>query len=63
MICIVKFNAGILSSPCLNSINFPWSSIKEYSKLSKLCKSVVSNPKAECFAAIGSWESVRTVFV
>ena len=55
MICIVKFNAGILSSHCLNSINFPWSSIKEYSKLSKLCKSVVSNPKAKCFAAIGFW--------
>ena len=47
-----KLNAGILSSPCLNSNNFPWSLSNEYSKFNKSCKSVVSNPKATCFAAI-----------
>ena len=49
---MVKFNAGILSPPCFNSNNFPRLFINEYSKFNKLCKSVVSNPKATCFAAI-----------
>ena len=57
---MVKFNAGILSSPCVNSNNFPLSLINEYSKLSRLCKSVVSKPKAKCLAAIGYIESVKT---
>ena len=47
-----KLNAGILSSPYLNSNNFLWSLSNEYSKFNKLCKSVVSNPEATCFAAI-----------
>ena len=49
---MVKFNAGILSSPSANSSNFPLTVIKEYSKFNKLCKSVVSNAKAKCFAAV-----------
>ena len=57
MIWIVKFNAGILSSPCSNSIGFPWSSSNEYSKFNSLFKSVVLNPKAKCSAAIGYFES------
>ena len=55
----MKFNEGILSSPCLNSNNLPQSFSNEYSKFNKLCKSVVSNPKAKCFAAIGYVESVK----
>ena len=47
-----KLNAGILSSPYLNSNNFLWSLSNEYSKFNKLCKSVLSNPEAICFAAI-----------
>ena len=62
---MVKFIAGILSSPVLNSINFPPSSNSEYSKFKRLCKSVVSNPNAKCLAAIGYFESVTqyTAFV
>ena len=60
---MVKFNADILSSPCVNSNNFPLSLINEYSKLSRLCKSVVSKPKAKCFAAIENFESVKITFV
>ena len=54
-----KFNAGIFSSSCLNCNKFPLSLINEYSKFNKLCKSVVSNPKAKCLAAIGNIESVK----
>ena len=60
---MVEFIAGILSSPVLNSINFPSSSNSEYSKFKRLCKSVVSNPNAKCLAAIGYFESVNTEFV
>ena len=60
---MVNFNAGILSSFFGNSIKFPWSSSSEYSKFKKLCKSVVSNPNAKCFAAIGYSESASTTFV
>ena len=60
---MVKFIAGILSSPVLNSINFPSSSNSKYSKFKRLCKSVVSNPNVKCLAAIGYFESVNTAFV
>ena len=60
---MVKFNAGILSSPSANSSNFPLSVIKEYSKFNKLSKSVVSNAKAKCFAAVGNVEFVKMTLV
>ena len=60
---MVNFNAGILSSFFWNSIKFPWSSSSEYSKFKRICKSVVSNPNAKCFAAIGYSESANTTFV
>ena len=50
---MVKFNAGILSFPLANLSSSPFSVIKEYSKFNKLCRSVVSNAKAKCFAASG----------
>ena len=34
-------------------------SANEYSKFNKLCKSVVSIPKAKCLTAIGNSESVK----
>ena len=60
---MVKFIAGILSSPVLNSINFSSSSNSENSKFKRLCKSAVLNPNAKCLAAIGYFESVNTAFV
>ena len=60
---MVKFNAGILSSPSANSSNVPLSAIKEYSKFNKLSKSAVSNAKAKCFAAVGNVESVKMTLV
>ena len=56
---MIKFKAGILSSPSANCSNFPLSVISEYSKFNKLCKSDVSKAKAKCFAAIGNAESVK----
>ena len=56
---MVKINAGILSSYDLNSVSLASSSNKEYSKFKNICKSVVSNPNAKCFAAIGYFESVK----
>ena len=44
---MVKFNAAILSSPLANLSNSPLSVFKEYLKFNKLCKSAVSNAKAE----------------
>ena len=58
---MVKLIAGILSSPVLNSINFPSSSNSKYSKFKRLCKSIVSNPNVKCLAAIGYFESVNSV--
>ena len=63
MICMVKFIAGILSSPSANLSNSPLSVIKENSKFNKLFKSVVSNAKAKYFAAVGKAESVKTTLV
>ena len=37
--------------------------VNEYSKFNKLCKSVVSNLKANCFAAIGYVQSVKITLV
>ena len=59
---MVKFKAGTLSSPASNSNFLPLSSKRIYSKFKRLCKSVVSNPNAKCFAAIGYSESANTVF-
>ena len=63
MICMVKFIAGILSSPSANLSNSPLCVIKENSKFSRLFKSVVSNANAKCFAAVGKVESVKTMLV
>ena len=60
---MVKFIAGILSSPSANLSNSPLSVIKENSKFSRLFKSVVSNANAKCFAAVGKAESVTTTLV
>ena len=59
---MVKFKAGILSSPVLHPINLPLPSTKEYSKFRLLYKWVVSNANANCLAAIGYCESVNTTF-
>ena len=60
---MVEFIAGILSSLSANLSNSPLSVIKENSKFNKLFKSVVSNEKAKCFAAVGKAESVKTTLV
>ena len=60
---MVRFIAGILSSPSANLSNSPLSVIKENSKFSKLFKSVVSNANAKCFAAIGKAAYVKTTLV
>ena len=60
---MVKFVAGILSSPSANLSNSPLSVIKENSKFSRLFKFVVSNANAKFFAAVGKAESVTTTLV